>query len=188
VTPVPAASRWWRLVIAVDGKVERGARLADGRQVHLLSAYDTSTGIVLAQVQIAVKSNEIVGTRRVPQRPSRRGSDFDQRRQQRGSGINGFLVRSPPAPPPAARRGHISRPPGLPRTTRDNRSQLPHSATNHDHGLAGPGQARRTRRRSPYGRSCHRSVVIVHIGGRRTSMFGIADKKACRVEFGSLKP
>jgi hypothetical protein len=27
--------------------------------VHLLSAYDTSTGIVLAQVQIAVKSNEI---------------------------------------------------------------------------------------------------------------------------------
>ena len=53
------AGRRWRLVIAIDGKVERGARLADGRQVHLLSAYDTSTGIVLAQVQIAAKSNEI---------------------------------------------------------------------------------------------------------------------------------
>jgi hypothetical protein len=57
-------ARWLRaraapVVIAVDGKVERGARLADGRQVHLLSAYDTSTGIVLAQVQIAAKSNEI---------------------------------------------------------------------------------------------------------------------------------
>jgi predicted transposase YbfD/YdcC len=57
--PVTVAGRRWRLVIAVDGKVERGARLADGRQVHLLSAYDTSTGIVLAQVQIDAKSNEI---------------------------------------------------------------------------------------------------------------------------------
>jgi predicted transposase YbfD/YdcC len=57
--PVLAAGRWWRLVIAVDGKVLRGARLGDGRQVHLLAAYDTSTGIVLAQVQIAAKSNEI---------------------------------------------------------------------------------------------------------------------------------
>ena len=50
--PAPVAGRWWRLVIAVDGKIVRGARLGDGRQVHLLSAYDTSTGIVLAQVQI----------------------------------------------------------------------------------------------------------------------------------------
>jgi predicted transposase YbfD/YdcC len=57
--PVPAAGHWWRRVIAVDGKVERGARLPDDRQVHLLSAYDISTGIVLAQVQIAAKSNEI---------------------------------------------------------------------------------------------------------------------------------
>ncbi|WP_344521111.1 ISAs1 family transposase [Paractinoplanes durhamensis] len=57
--PVVVAGRRWRLVIAVDGKVARGARLADGRQVHLLSAYDTSTGIVLAQVQITAKSNEI---------------------------------------------------------------------------------------------------------------------------------
>ncbi|MEU6020862.1 ISAs1 family transposase [Micromonospora sp. NPDC047134] len=57
---VVAGRRWrWRLVIAVDGKVARGARLSDGRQVHLLSAYGTSTGIVLAQVQIAAKSNEI---------------------------------------------------------------------------------------------------------------------------------
>src|SRR6266542_4493140 len=58
-TPVVVAGRRWRLVIAVDGKVVRGARLPDGRQVHLLSAYDTSTGIVLAQVRIAAKSNEI---------------------------------------------------------------------------------------------------------------------------------
>ncbi|WP_406071063.1 ISAs1 family transposase [Micromonospora sp. NBC_01638] len=57
--PVTMAGRRWRLVIAVDGKVERGARLADGRQVHLLSAYDTSTGVVLAQVRIDAKSNEI---------------------------------------------------------------------------------------------------------------------------------
>jgi predicted transposase YbfD/YdcC len=58
-TPVVVAGRRWRLVIAIDGKVERGARLPDGRQVHLLSAYDTAAGIVLAQVQIAAKSNEI---------------------------------------------------------------------------------------------------------------------------------
>jgi DDE_Tnp_1-associated/Transposase DDE domain len=48
-----------RVVIAVDGKTLRGARLPGGRQVHLLSAYDTDTGIVLAQVPIAAKSNEI---------------------------------------------------------------------------------------------------------------------------------
>src|SRR6266540_2648656 len=58
-TPVVVAGRRWRLVIAIDGKVERGARLPDGRQVHLLSAYDTAAGVVLAQMQIAAKSNEI---------------------------------------------------------------------------------------------------------------------------------
>jgi predicted transposase YbfD/YdcC len=49
----------YRQVIAVDGKTVRGARRPDGRQVHLLSALDTSTGIVLAQVSVAAKSNEI---------------------------------------------------------------------------------------------------------------------------------
>ena len=59
VTPPAVADRRWRRVIAVDGKVLRGSRLPDGSQVHLLSAYDTGTGVVLAQVQIAEKSNEI---------------------------------------------------------------------------------------------------------------------------------
>src|SRR4051794_5467524 len=59
--PIVVAGRRWRLVIAIDGKVERGARLPDGRQVHLLSAYDTTAGIILAQVQIAAKSNELLG-------------------------------------------------------------------------------------------------------------------------------
>ncbi|WP_018217252.1 ISAs1 family transposase [Salinispora vitiensis] len=49
----------YRRLIAVDGKTLRGARRHDGGQVHLLTAYDTSTGIVLAQVTIAAKSNEI---------------------------------------------------------------------------------------------------------------------------------
>ena len=49
----------YRQVIAVDGKTLRGARRADGSQVHLLSALDTSTGIVLAQVTVGAKSNEI---------------------------------------------------------------------------------------------------------------------------------
>jgi hypothetical protein len=53
------SGRAGRVVIAVDGKVLRAARLPEGRQVHLLSAYDTATGIVLAQVTIEAKSNEI---------------------------------------------------------------------------------------------------------------------------------
>lgn len=53
------SGRAGRVVIAVDGKVLRGAKLPDGRQVHLLSAYDTASGIVLAQVAISAKSNEI---------------------------------------------------------------------------------------------------------------------------------
>ena len=56
----PAASRRsGRVVIAVDGKVLRAARLPEGRQVHLLSAYEVATGMVLAQVTIETKSNEI---------------------------------------------------------------------------------------------------------------------------------
>src|SRR6266508_911217 len=58
-TPVVVDGRRWRLVIAIDGKVERGARLPDGRQVHLLSAYDTAAGVVLAQMQIAAKSTAL---------------------------------------------------------------------------------------------------------------------------------
>ena len=57
----PAAPRRprYRQVIAIDGKTLRGARDTDGRQVHVLSALDTSTGIVLAQVTVDAKSNEI---------------------------------------------------------------------------------------------------------------------------------
>ncbi|WP_230415896.1 hypothetical protein [Micromonospora tarapacensis] len=51
VAPPPA-----RRVIPVDGKVLRGAVLTE-RRVHLLSAYDTSTGVVLAQVQVAGRMN-----------------------------------------------------------------------------------------------------------------------------------
>ncbi|QOC94974.1 ISAs1 family transposase [Micromonospora craniellae] len=58
-TPLQVTGRRWRLVIAIDGKVLRGARTVDGRQVHLLAAYDTRTGIVLGQVQIETKSKEI---------------------------------------------------------------------------------------------------------------------------------
>jgi hypothetical protein len=58
-TSTPARLPRRRVVIAVDGKVVRGARLPDGRRVHLLSAYDTTTGVVLAQLTIAAKTNEI---------------------------------------------------------------------------------------------------------------------------------
>ncbi|MGW5669196.1 ISAs1 family transposase [Micromonospora sp. NPDC003776] len=59
-TPVVTARPTrYRTVIAIDGKTLRGARRPDGRQVHLLSALDTSTGIILAQVTVDAKSNEI---------------------------------------------------------------------------------------------------------------------------------
>ena len=57
--PVTNQRPRYRQVIAIDGKTVRGARLADGRQVHLLSALDTSTGIILAQITVSAKSNEI---------------------------------------------------------------------------------------------------------------------------------
>ncbi|WP_447002506.1 ISAs1 family transposase [Saccharothrix isguenensis] len=55
----PVRPRRHRHVIAVDGKTLRGTRSDDGRQVHLLSALDTDTGIVLAQVTVDAKSSEI---------------------------------------------------------------------------------------------------------------------------------
>jgi predicted transposase YbfD/YdcC len=46
-------------VIAVDGKTARGARLDDGRAVHLLGALDHRSGIVLGQTEVDQKTNEI---------------------------------------------------------------------------------------------------------------------------------
>jgi predicted transposase YbfD/YdcC len=57
--PEPTRPRRYRTVIAVDGKTLRAARLPEGRRVHLLSALDTSTGIVLVQVTGDTKNNEI---------------------------------------------------------------------------------------------------------------------------------
>lgn len=44
--------------IAVDGKTLRGARGNDGRQAHLLSAVVHDAGVVLAQRDVAAKTNE----------------------------------------------------------------------------------------------------------------------------------
>jgi predicted transposase YbfD/YdcC len=46
-------------MIAVDGKTARGARLRDGRAVHLLAAFDHTHGVVLGQSKVDGKSNEI---------------------------------------------------------------------------------------------------------------------------------
>ena len=48
-----------RSAIAVDGKVVRGAWRPDGSQVNLLSAISHDTAVVLAQREIAAKTNEI---------------------------------------------------------------------------------------------------------------------------------
>lgn len=46
-------------VVAVDGKSARGARGPDGRAVHLLGAFDATTGVVLGQAVVDGKTNEI---------------------------------------------------------------------------------------------------------------------------------
>jgi DDE_Tnp_1-associated/Transposase DDE domain len=52
-----SSPRW--PAIAVDGKSARGARIGDGRAVHLLAALDHTDGIVLGQRVVDGKSNEI---------------------------------------------------------------------------------------------------------------------------------
>ncbi|WP_338672627.1 ISAs1 family transposase [Streptomyces sp. SCSIO 30461] len=45
--------------LAVDGKSLRGAAKARGRKIHLLAALDHTTGLVLAQLDVGEKTNEI---------------------------------------------------------------------------------------------------------------------------------
>ncbi len=45
--------------LAVDGKSLRGAAKAKGRKIHLLAALDHTTGLVLAQMDVQEKTNEI---------------------------------------------------------------------------------------------------------------------------------
>lgn len=48
-----------RRVIAVDGKTVRGARAGATPAPHLVAAYDHDTGVVLGQLAVAARSNEI---------------------------------------------------------------------------------------------------------------------------------
>ncbi|MEV7979855.1 ISAs1 family transposase [Streptomyces sp. NPDC086519] len=45
--------------LAVDGKSLRGATKAKGRKIHLLAALEHATGLVLAQLDVGEKTNEI---------------------------------------------------------------------------------------------------------------------------------
>ncbi|MER7901163.1 ISAs1 family transposase [Streptomyces sp. NPDC096046] len=45
--------------LAVDGKSLRGAARANGRKIHLLAALEHATGLVLAQMDVGEKTNEI---------------------------------------------------------------------------------------------------------------------------------
>ncbi|MGH3084707.1 MAG: ISAs1 family transposase [Gaiellaceae bacterium] len=49
--------------VAIDGKTLRGARLADKRQVHLLSALDIEHAVTIAQARVDEKTNEITVAR-----------------------------------------------------------------------------------------------------------------------------
>ncbi|BBX96768.1 hypothetical protein MLAC_20620 [Mycobacterium lacus] len=53
-----------RRVIAIDGKTIRGARTrAGGKAPHLIAAFDHGAGVVLGQVAVDAKSNEIPAAR-----------------------------------------------------------------------------------------------------------------------------
>lgn len=59
-----ALGRWTQYrtrpsVIAVDGKEVRGAKNGGGTTVHLLSALEQESSVVLAQVEVGAKTNEI---------------------------------------------------------------------------------------------------------------------------------
>jgi hypothetical protein len=45
--------------LVVDGKSLRGAAKANGRKIHLLAALEHATGLVLAQLDVGEKTNEI---------------------------------------------------------------------------------------------------------------------------------
>jgi len=48
-----------RRVIALDGKTVRGARLAGALAPHLVAAFDHAAGVVVGQLAVAAKTNEI---------------------------------------------------------------------------------------------------------------------------------
>lgn len=52
-----------RLIIAVDGKTLRGAKDKNGQQPHLVAALAHGIGVVLGQVAVAAKTNEIPAVR-----------------------------------------------------------------------------------------------------------------------------
>ena len=52
-----------RLVIAVDGKTVRGAKNRQGKAPHLVAALAHGIGVVLGQVAVDAKSNEIPAVR-----------------------------------------------------------------------------------------------------------------------------
>ncbi len=52
-----------RRVIAIDGKTVRGARTKDRAAPHLVAALDHQAGLVLGQVAVSAKSNEIPAVR-----------------------------------------------------------------------------------------------------------------------------
>ncbi|MGW0886464.1 ISAs1 family transposase, partial [Streptomyces sp. NPDC002671] len=49
----------WLRGLAVDGKSLRGAAKAKGRKIHLIAALEHTTGLVLAQLDVGEKTNEI---------------------------------------------------------------------------------------------------------------------------------
>jgi len=52
-----------RRVIAIDGKTVRGARTTQVPAPHLVAGLDHATGVVLGQVAVAARSNEIPAVR-----------------------------------------------------------------------------------------------------------------------------
>jgi len=61
--PEPDGDSSALVAIAVDGKTVRGATDAEGNQVHLLAAATYQDALVLGQVEVGAKTNELFGPR-----------------------------------------------------------------------------------------------------------------------------
>jgi predicted transposase YbfD/YdcC len=60
-------------IVAIDGKTVRTARQPGGRAIHLVSAWSSATRLVLGQVAVADKSNEITAIPSLLRQLDRRG-------------------------------------------------------------------------------------------------------------------
>ena len=96
--PSTAPALGTRRMVAVDGKTLRGSGTAAGPGRHLLAALDHTRGVILGQVDVEAKTNEIPMFAKPARADVGRGAHSDvthssKMRGQRASGVDRFVDR-----------------------------------------------------------------------------------------------